>query len=393
MGGMPTTRAIIHVDMDAFYAAVEELDNPSLRGRPVIVGGLGRRGVVSTANYEARKYGVRSAMPTAQALRQCPDGVYIFPRHARYAEISAQVFEVFDGFTPEIEGLSLDEAFLDVTGSLKLFESVEAIGRQLKRAIRERTGLNASVGMAANKLVAKLASELSKPDGFLRIRPEDVRATLDPLPVGRLWTVGRVAEQKLHAIGVRTIGELVRCETSRLSRAIGREASGLQALARGEDERPVRAEVAEQSIGAENTFDIDIAEQAMAHAWLLRLSEKVAGRARARDFKGRTVTVKLREPPFVTHTRQAQLAAPGYATPEIYALARRLLDTWWNQQSQPRLRLLGVSLSGFGELAQNDLFMGGRSAPQADGIQDRINEKFGAGSLIRAGVLKTRDQD
>ena len=193
---MATERAIIHVDMDAFYASVEELDDPTLAGKPVIVGGLGGRGVVSTCNYEARKYGVHSAMPTSRAHRLCPQAVFIFPRHERYAEISAQVFAVFGEFTDDIEGLSLDEAFLDVTGSLRLFASIEAIGRQIKLRIRERTGLTASVGMAANKLVAKLASELSKPDGFLRVRPEEVRATLDPLPVGRLWTVGKVAEEQ-----------------------------------------------------------------------------------------------------------------------------------------------------------------------------------------------------
>ncbi|WP_250626989.1 DNA polymerase IV [Pinirhizobacter soli] len=391
IAAMATERAIIHVDMDAFYASVEELDDPTLAGKPVIVGGLGGRGVVSTCNYEARKYGVRSAMPTSRAQRLCPQAVFIFPRHDRYAEISAQVFAVFGEFTDDIEGLSLDEAFLDVTGSLRLFASIEAIGRQIKLRIRERTGLNASVGMATNKLVAKLASELSKPDGFLRVRPEEVRATLDPLPVGRLWTVGKVAEENLHRIGILTIGELVRCDPARLQRALGRQVAGLQALARGEDERPVHREVAEQSISAENTFEVDIADLAMAEAWLLRMSEKVARRARDRQMKGRTVTVKLREPPFTTYTRQAQLPVAGYATQDIHQLARRLLHAWWTQQPRPRLRLLGVGLSGFGERAQNDLFQPAASAPQADRIQDRINEKFGAGSLVRAGVLKTRE--
>jgi DNA polymerase-4 len=388
-------RAIIHVDMDAFYAAVEVLDDPSLHGKPVIVGGLGPRGVISTCSYEARRYGVRSAMPTAQARRLCPDGVYIVPRHDRYQEISLEVFEVFDEVTPQVEGLSLDEAFLDVTASLKLFSSIEAIGRQLKSRIRERTGLNASVGMASNKLLAKLASELSKPDGFLRIASDEALAYLDPLPVGRMWTVGKVAEASLHRIGVRTIGELARCEPWRLEKAMGRQSAHLQALARGEDEREVQAAVREQSIGSEWTFDTDIAELALAHAWLLRQCEKVGARARARGMVPRTVTVKLREPPFVTHTRQAQLSAPGNATPPIFTLARRLLDTWWNAQPRPRLRLLGVSLSGFGEVdgGQVDLFAPAKPAGQADGVQDRVNEKFGAGSLVRAGVLKTRGQD
>ncbi len=229
----PGQRAIIHVDMDAFYASVEELDDPTLVGKPVVVAGLGRRGVVSTANYEARKYGVRSAMATAEARRRCPDAVYIFPRHARYQEVSNVVFEVFGEVTPMIEGLSLDEAFLDVTASLRLFSSVEAIGRRVKEAIRERTGLNASVGMAHNKLLAKLASELSKPNGFLRIAPDEVRGYLDPLPVGRMWTVGKVAEEALHKVGIRTIGDLVRADARRLNKAVGeRHAAQLRRLCR-----------------------------------------------------------------------------------------------------------------------------------------------------------------
>jgi DNA polymerase IV len=389
-------RAIIHVDMDAYYASVEQLDNPALRGRPVIVGGLGTRGVVSTCSYEARPYGVRSAMPIAQARRLCPDGVYVLPRMERYQELSEVVFDVFHQVTPQIEGLSLDEAFLDVTASLRLFDSVESIGRRIKSEIFARTGLHASVGMAQNKLLAKLASELSKPDGFLRIDPEGAQACLDPLPVGRLWTVGKVAEQSLHRIGVRTIGELVRCDPWRLQRAVGKHGEFLQALARGEDEREVQSGVAEQSIGAERTFDIDLSELSIAQAWLLQQCEKVAARARGRDMRPRTVTVKLREPPFVTHTRQAQLASPDNATPEIYALARRLLDVWWQGQPRPRLRLIGVSLSGFGQAAvqqQQDMFAVTKPVKKADGVQDRINERFGAGSLFRAGVLKTRGED
>ncbi len=389
----PDERSIIHVDMDAFYASVEQFDQPQLRGLPLIVGGLGPRGVVSTCSYEARRFGVRSAMPTAQARRLCPDGVYLWPRMARYEEISAQVFEVFHEVTPEVEGLSLDEAFLDVSASLRLLGSIELIGRRVKDAIFERTGLVASVGMGPNKLLAKLASEISKPNGFHRIVAERAAAELAPLPVGRLWTVGRVTEQALHRLGIRTIGELAACDTARLAGALGRQVEAMQALARGEDDRCVEPEQAEQSIGAEHTFDVDLDQYELAESWLLRHCERIAARARHRGLKGGTVAVKLREPPFVTHTRQARLGASSASVSEIYEVARGLLRTWWQAQPRPRLRLLGVSLSGFVERPQQDLFGSAREEGVADQLQDRINNRFGSGSLVRAGVLRTREQD
>lgn len=390
---LPDERAIIHVDMDAFYASVEQRDRPELRGLPVIVAGLGPRGVVSTCSYEARRFGVRSAMPTAQARRLCPDGVYLWPDLTRYEEVSCQVFEIFHEVTPLVEGLSLDEAFLDVTASQRLLGSVETMAWRIKEAIRERTRLNASVGMGPNKLLAKLASEISKPDGFRRIHPDRAAAELAPLPVGRLWTVGKVTEQALHRLGIRTMGELAACDTARLASALGRQAGALQALARGEDDRSVEPEQAEQSIGAEHTFDVDLAELTMAEAWLLRHCERIAARARQRGLQGRTVTVKLREPPFVTHTRQAQLPSPSASASELYGLARGLLNAWWKSQQRPRLRLLGVNLSGFAVKPQQDLFDAAPEQRVADQLQDRINSRFGTGSLVRAGVLKTRQQD
>ncbi len=379
--------------MDAFYAAVEQLDRPELRGLPVIVGGLGPRGVVSTCSYEARRFGVRSAMPTAQARRLCPDGFYLRPRLDRYEAISDQIFEIFHQVTPVVEGLSLDEAFLDVSASLRLLGPIEAIARRIKGAILERTQLVASVGMGPNKLLAKLASELSKPDGFHRISFDRAASELAPLPVGRLWTVGRVTEQTLHRLGIRTIGELAACDTARLAGALGRQAALLQALARGEDERCVESEQAEQSMGAEHTFDIDLTDKVLAESWLLRQCERIAARARARGLQGRTVTLKLREPPFVTHTRQAPLHATSASASEIYGVARRLLEVWWRTQSRPRLRLLGVSLSGFGEQRQGDMFSATPKGRVTDEVQDRVNLRFGSGSLVRAGVLRARKQD
>jgi DNA polymerase-4 len=348
---------------------------------------------VSTCSYEARRFGVRSAMPTAQARRLCPDGIYVWPRLDRYEAISDQIFEIFHETTPMVEGLSLDEAFLDVSASLRLLGPIEVIARRIKGAILERTRLVASVGMGPNKLLAKLASELSKPDGFQRISFDRAASELAPLPVGRLWTVGRVTEQVLHRLGIQTIGELAACDTARLAGALGRQAASLQALARGEDDRCVQPEQAEQSMGSEHTFDTDLIDKVLAESWLLRQCERIAARARVRGLRGRTVTLKLREPPFVTHTRQAQLHAPSASAGEIYDVARRLLEIWWQMQSRPRLRLLGVSLSGFAEQRQGDMFGATSKGRVTDEVQDRVNLRFGSGSLVRAGVLRARKQD
>ena len=381
-------RAILHVDMDAFFASVEQFDRPELRGRPVIVGFPARRSVVLTASYEARPFGVRSAMPSMQAQRLCPQGIWVAPRMSRYREISARVFEVFSEVTPLVEGLSLDEAFLDATDSLRLFGGIAAIGRKLKANVRERTGLAASIGMAHNKLLAKLASELGKPDGLLHIPPDRVHGVLDPLPVGRLWTVGRRAQAALETIGIRTIGDLRRADPDRLGRALGRDVAHLQALARGEDERPVQPDAKEKSIGAETTFGQDLETLEQAAAWLLRLCEKVAGRSRRAGLRGRVVHLKLREPPFITHTRQATLPAPTDATAEIHSVARDLLEKWWQSGGGHRLRLLGVSLGGFEAAAQPDLFA--RGADATDSVQDRINARFGEGSLVRGRALPSK---
>ena len=385
---MGNLRAIIHVDMDAFYASVEVLDHPQWRGLPLVVGELGPRSVVSTASYEARRYGVRSAMPTVTAKRLCPQALFVPVRMARYREVSAEVFAVFGEVTPEIEGLSLDEAFLDVSRSLRLFGGeIETIGRHLKQEIVRRTGLNASVGMAHNKLLAKLASELSKPDGFLRIRPEQVHAVLDPLPVGRLWTVGKVAEANLHRLGIRTVGELRFAEPRRLQQACGSQAGHWQQLARGEDSRPVQPDAEEKSISAETTFVTDLTTLDQALSWLARLAERVGERVRAQQLKGRTITLKVRKPPFETHTRQLSLGEPTDATGELLDAGRSLLQRWWAAEKDPRLRLLGIGISQFAAEAQSGLFA---PSPGQDRLADRINQRFGHGSLVRGVVLKSR---
>jgi DNA polymerase-4 len=387
---MTAERAILHVDMDAFYAAIEQRDRPELRGKPVVVGTLAPRSVVSTCSYEARPFGVRSAMPTMTAQRLCPDAIFVTPRMAVYQEVSREVFAVFAEVTPQIEGLSLDEAFLDVTASLRLFGGrIETIGRHVKQGVRARTGLNASVGMAHNKLIAKLASELSKPDGLLRVQVHQVQATLDPLPVARLWTVGKVAESALHRLGLRTVGELRRADPARLVRALGNHATQLQALARGEDRRPVQSDVEERSISAETTFDTDLKTLDQAQDWVARLAERVGERVRAQGLKGITVTLKVRKPPFETHTRQQRLGGHSDTTVDIADCARRLLQAWWEAEKRPQLRLLGVGMSGFGEDSQSDLFEKSE-ARRRDALADAINRRYGGGTLTRAAVLRTR---
>ena len=378
-------RAIIHVDMDAFYASVEQLDRPQWRGLPLIVGGLGPRGVVSTASYEARQYGVRSAQPTATARRLCPHGTFVAPRMARYAEVSSQVFEVLHRLTPLVESLSLDEAFLDVSASRNLFGTLDAMGQRIKSDVRATTGLTCSVGLAHNKFLAKLATELGKPDGLYAITPDTVDRVLLDLPVGRLWTVGKVTEAQFGRAGVRTVADLRRLDLGALSRLIGvAHAELLHDLARGLDDRPVVPDRDEQSLGAETTFDVDLASFAQAQVWLMRLTERVTERARRLQRLGRTVTLKLRVPPFETMTRQCSLAAPSHATAEIYAAGETLLRTWWRERGRPKLRLLGVSLSGFDALAgQSDLFAEPR-AGRTDAVADAINAKFGAHSIGRA---------
>lgn len=385
----PRARAIAHVDMDAFYAAIEQRDRPELQGRPVIVGGLGPRGVVSTASYEARRFGVRSAMPTAKARRLCPDGVYLVPRMKTYAAVSREVFSVFGSVSPEVEGLSLDEAFIDLGRSLTLFGTPREIGLRIKAGVLAATGLRCSVGLSCNKFLAKLASELSKPDGLLEIPRENVRETLDPLPVGRLWTVGPVAAARLEAAGIHTVAQLRDAGDSRLRALLGAQGLALARLARGEDERPVQPNQAERSLGAEETLDTDLASLDAAQALLMRLVERVAERARAHGLVGRVVTLKLRVPPFETSTRRTLLEPPSGATARLHAATAALLERWWGEARAPRLRLLGVALS---ELARADGTDAGGlfDAPDADandGLVDRINRRFGGGAIRRARGL------
>src|SRR5579859_8048731 len=300
-------RAILHIDMDAFYASVEERDEPALKGKPLIVGGTGGRSVVAAASYAVRRYGVRSAMPMASALRLCPDAIVIRPRMGRYQEVSDQVFAIFREFTPLVEGLSLDEAFLDVTSSQQLLGSAQFIGGEIRRRIRKRTGLTASVGIAPNKLLAKIASDLNKPDGMCRIGADNVREILDGLPIEKLFGVGPKTLPAVHATGIRSFGDLRLAGDEALWRAFGKHGKTMHDRACGLDDRPVEPNREEKSISAEETFATDIRGVAPLAVRLLRLADRVASRLRAQNLAAGRVSVKIRRADFTTYTRQRAL--------------------------------------------------------------------------------------
>ena len=381
-------RHILHVDMDAFYASVEQRDDPDLRGKPVVVGGR-TRGVVAAASYEARRFGIRSAMPMRDALRRCPDLIRIPPRMGHYQAVSQEVFSIFREFTPLVEGLSLDEAFLDVTESTRLLGDVITIAREVKKRILERTHLTASVGVAPNKLVAKIASDLDKPDGLVVVDESNLRATLDPLPVRVIPGIGPETLKRLHRIGIETIGNLRTAPDNALEPVFGRFTQRTRNRAAGIDDRPVVASRADKSISAEVTFDQDLAVRADMRRHLLRLCEKTAGRMRAKDLVAGTLQVKIRRSDFTTFSRQRALTPPGNSTEVLYQAALQLLDHWLAENPGARVRLLGVGGSRLGKDAQPDLFDAGERSASAglDQAVDDIRTRFGEASLSRARTL------
>jgi DNA polymerase-4 len=347
-------RAVAHVDMDAFYASVEQRDDRTLCGRPVIVGGTGRRGVVAAASYEARAFGVHSAQPMQRARQCCPRGVFIAPRMARYRAVSERIFRCFREFTPRIEGLSLDEAFLDLTGTAGSANGLPRLGEAIKERIRTATGLTASVGLGPNKFIAKLASEHGKPDGLHHVPSAQVREFLDPLPVAAVWGIGPKTCRRLMAADLTTLYELRTAPAPLLRALLGRGAESYRALAAGDDPRPVAAGPA-RSVSAERTFETNISDTVALDKILLELTETVAARLRLAALKASAVTVKLREADFTTHTRQRRFSPPGDNAKVLYRLARALLNTWATAHPGAGLRLLGVGASQFTAAAQLDL--------------------------------------
>ena len=382
-------RNILHVDMDAFYASVEQRDNPELRGKPVVVGGSGNRGVVAAASYESRVFGVRSAMPMREARRLCPELIQTPVRMSHYQSVSAQIFGIFRSFTPMVEGLSLDEAFLDITDSLALFGSDVDIARGIKTRIREETSLNASVGVAANKLVAKIASDLDKPNGLCVITDSDKTERLDPLKVEVIPGIGKVTLAKLHAVGVRTIRDLRTSEDALLERVFGRFAGRMRERASGIDDRPVETDREEKSVSAEETFDVDLVDRTRMHGKLLELAERTTTRLRKKGLAAGTVQVKIRRADFSTSTRQRSLHPPSNGTDTLYAAARGLLDEWRQENPGVAVRLLGFGGSELQPDRQADLFsdVDDSRKTEMDQAVDNIRDKFGSAAVGRARTL------
>jgi DNA polymerase IV len=346
--GPRPSEPILHVDMDAFYASVEQRDDPSLRGRPVVVGGEGGRGVVAAASYEARRFGVRSAMPMVRARRLCPELVVVGNRFERYREASRAVMVVLRSYTPLVEPLSLDEAFLDVTGAVRLFGDPETIGHRIRADVRAAVDLPCSVGIGPTKSVAKLLSAKAKPDGLLRWPAAEVADRLRPLPVSDLWGAGPKTVERLTAYGFQTVGQLADADLRTLQRVVG-EAQGthLQRLARGEDPRRVTTHDPAKSISAEETFEEDLTDPEALRRHVLRLAEKVGRRLRRAGVAGRTITLKVRFAPFDTVTRSTTLAAATDRTHDLVVVAGELLDGL--RLERARVRLLGVGVSNLGD--------------------------------------------
>jgi DNA polymerase IV len=383
-------RAILHIDMDAFYASVEEQDRPELKGTPLIVGGTGVRGVVAAASYAVRRYGVRSAMPMREALRRCPQAIVVHPRMARYKEISDQVFAIFHEFTPLVEGLSLDEAFLDVTASRQLLGGPEQIGAQIRRRIAQQTGLTASVGIATNKLLAKIASDLNKPDGMCSIDAGNIREILDPLPINRLFGVGQKTLPTVLAAGIRTFGDARTAGDEMLWRAFGKHGRAMRDRAAGLDDRPVEPDREEKSISAEETFATDLRAPAELTAQLKALADRTAARLRAQKLLAGRVSVKIRRGDFTTYTRQRALEPPTQETAIVAAAAEALLCAWLVSQPRAAVRLLGVGVGDLQLLKQPDLFSSPLpdSGARLDSAVDGIRDRFGEGLLTRASLLR-----
>jgi DNA polymerase IV len=387
------SRTILHVDMDAFYAAVEMRDHPEFRAKPVIVGsdpkeGKGR-GIVSTCSYEARKFGVHSAQPISQAWRLCPHGIYVRPDMEKYARVSGRVMNILLDFTDMLEQVSIDEAFLDVTGSEKIFGSGKEIAEKIKRRIHEELQLTASVGVAQNKFIAKVASDLKKPNGLVIVAPGREKEFLAPLTISRLWGVGPKTEAKLKSIGLERIGQLADLKHSELAARFGKSGAHLWQLAQGIDDRPVLPEEGFKSIGHENTFEKDTSDTRLLESTLLALTEKVAHRLRMQGVRARTIAVKFREADFSTFTRRTTVASPVDTTEKIFPAARQLMKSLIRKGVL--VRLIGVSASNLETEVRGQQMTLLDQAPQKDrklaAALDDIVERFGDQAITRAALV------
>lgn len=386
---------ILHIDMDAFYVSVEERDDPSLKGNPVVVGGSPEgRGVVAAANYVARQYGIHSALPMARAKRLCKNLVILSGRHRHYAEVSHEIRKIFYRYTPLVEPLSLDEAFLDVTASQQLFGDAETIGRRIKREIMNELGLVASVGVASSKFVAKIASDIEKPDGFVVIAPGSEQTFLDPLPVSRLWGVGKVSNEKLSKLGIETISQIRTLSKESLVVLFGKWGNQLWRLANAIDNRPVIPDHQAKSISHEHTFAIDIDDLGTLQSILMELTEHVTRRMRQNKLSGRTIQLKLRFADFHTITRAKSIPTSTNQTRKLWQIASSLLSANY-QAHAGGLRLLGMGVSGFesDDYRQGELFTDGEVVThqtELDVLGDSLHDRFGDTALKRAIDLRKR---
>ncbi len=382
------SRVIVHVDMDAFFAAVEQRDNPGLRGKPVVVGadpqGGKGRGVVSTCSYEARKFGVHSAQPISEAYRRCPQAVFLPPDFKKYSQVSAQIHKIFYDFTPDVEPISIDEAFLDITGSFHFYKTPLETCRQLKKRIKEEVRLTASVGIAPVKFVAKIASDFSKPDGLLEITAEKLLNFLHPLPIEKLWGVGPKTKEALNRFGIKTVGDLARYPAESLIENFGEHGRHLLALAHGIDNREVVDSDEIKSVSHEHTFDKDTNNKEEISRVLLELTEKVSRRLRKDDLKGKTVTLKVRLKGFKTYTRAVTLKQRTNLVDDIYKEVKALLDGFFKPGHF--IRLVGVRVSHFEDAyVQDSLFEDSQTQKKEKVHQaiDSIKNKFGEEAIHR----------
>jgi len=387
---------ILHVDMDAFFASVEVARRPELRGKPMIVGGVGSRGVVVAATYEARKYGIHSAMPMSRALRLAPDIIVVPADHAHYSEVSASVMELFTAVTSRVEVLGLDEAFLDVSGARRTHGPPRAIAEMIRAQVFDEQGITCSIGVAPTKFVAKLASTQCKPDGLLVVPADRVISFLHPMPVGAMWGVGERTEEQLHRLGLRTVADIAHTPRATLIRALG-NASGahLADLAWGRDDRTVSTHERERSVGAEETFARDIDDPELILAELLRLSEKVGARMRRAGLSGSTVSIKVRFADFATITRSHKRKVPTDVSREIFHEARALFQAL--HLDRARIRLVGVRVEGILESdeVESQLILGApdRGWREAEEAVDRLAAKYGSGSVRPARLLPGQEQE
>ncbi len=386
---------VLHVDMDAFYASASLIDRPELRGQPVIIGGGGNRSVVLSATYEARRFGVTSAMPMARARRLCPQGVVLEPDFARYSQISDAIMATFHAVTDIVEPLSLDEAFLDIAGARRRLGAPTRIAQWVRDTVADEQGITCSVGVASTKFVAKLASGLAKPDGMIVVPREEVLGFLHQLPVGALWGVGERTEEALTRLGLRTVADIAHTPVETLRRALG-DVSGshLHALAWGRDDRPVVRQQREKSIGSDETFAHDVDDPVVIHRELLRLADRTAARVRAAGMMGRTVSIKVRFSDFTTITRARTLRDPTDVSRDIYETARSLFDALGLQRA--RIRLVGVRMEGLVEASgapvQGMLDEPDHGWRDADRAVDRASARFGAGAVRPAALVRDRGE-